>query len=34
MKKEHHQNIEKLIEMVKGECTCMLITSEKDTENL
>jgi|AntRauMFilla1563_2_1112583.scaffolds.fasta_scaffold07690_1 general stress protein 26 len=34
MKKEQNQNIEKLIEMVKGAHTCMLITNEKDTENL
>ena len=34
MKKEHDQNVEKLIEMVKGVRTCMLITNEKDAENL
>ncbi|MBA2613375.1 MAG: pyridoxamine 5'-phosphate oxidase family protein [Bacteroidetes bacterium] len=34
MKKEHDQNVEKLIEMVKGVHACMLITNEKDTENL
>ncbi|MBA3682447.1 MAG: pyridoxamine 5'-phosphate oxidase family protein [Bacteroidetes bacterium] len=34
MKKENDQNVEKLIEMIKGVRTCMLITSEKDAENL
>ena len=34
MKDEHSQNIEKLIEMVKDVRTCMLITHEKNAENL
>jgi len=34
MKQEHNQNIEKLIEMVKGVRSCMLITHEKNVENL
>jgi len=34
MKKDHDQNVEKLIEMAKGVRTCMLITNEKDAENL
>ncbi len=34
MTQEHNQNIEKFIEMVKDSKVCMLITSEKNTENL
>jgi len=34
MKQEHNQNIEKLIEMVKGVRVCMLITNEQNAENL
>lgn len=34
MKPEHNQNVEKLIEMVKDVRTCMLITNEKNAENL
>lgn len=34
MKQEHNQNVEKLIEMVKGVRVCMLITNEQNTENL
>jgi general stress protein 26 len=34
MKPEHNQNIEKLIEMVKDVRICMLITNEKNAENL
>ena len=34
MKPEKNQNIEKLIEMVKDSKVCMLITKEKNSENL
>lgn len=34
MKEVHNQNVEKLIEMVKDVRICMLITKEKDAENL
>lgn len=34
MKQEQNQNIEKLIEMVKDTRVCMLITNEKNAENL
>ena len=34
MKQKDNQNIEKLIEMVKGVRTCMLITNEKDAKNI
>lgn len=34
MKQEHNQNVKKLIEMVKGVRSCMLITKENNTENL
>ncbi|MCY7420145.1 MAG: pyridoxamine 5'-phosphate oxidase family protein [Chitinophagaceae bacterium] len=34
MKQETSQNVEKLIEMVKGVRVCMLITNEQNTENL
>lgn len=34
MKPEHNQKIEILIEMVKDSKVCMLITSEKNVENL
>lgn len=34
MKKELNQNVEKLIEMVKDVRICMLITNEKNAENL
>jgi general stress protein 26 len=34
MKQEQNQNIEKLIEMVKDARVCMLITIEKNAENL
>jgi len=34
MKNEHNQNVEKLIEMVKDVRICMLITNEKNAENL
>ena len=34
MKQEHNLNVEKLIEMVKDVRVCMLITNEKNTENL
>lgn len=34
MKKEHNQNVEKLIEMVKDVRICMLITNEKNGKNL
>lgn len=34
MKEEHNQNVEKFIEMVKDARTCMLITNEKNTENI
>jgi len=34
MIQEHNKNIEKLIEMVKGVSTCMLITNEKNDGNL
>ncbi|MBP2282437.1 general stress protein 26 [Flavobacterium sp. CG_23.5] len=34
MKPEHNQNVEKLIEMIKDVRTCMLITNEKNAENL
>ena len=34
MKTENNQDVEQLIEMVKGVRTCMLITNEKDAENL
>jgi len=34
MKSENNQNIEKLIEMVKESKVCMLITREKNDENL
>jgi len=34
MKPENNQNIEKLIEMVKESKVCMLITREKNDENL
>ncbi len=34
MIQEHNKNIEKLIEMVKGVSTCMLITNEKKDGNL
>jgi general stress protein 26 len=34
MNKEYNKNVEKLIEMVKDARTCMLITNEKNAENL
>jgi len=34
MKQEHNQNVEKLIEMIKDVRICMLITNEKNAENL
>jgi len=34
MKQEQNQNIEKFIEMVKGVRTCMLITNEKNADNI
>jgi general stress protein 26 len=34
MKQEENKNVEKLIEMVKDVRICMLITNEKNTENL
>jgi len=34
MKQEHNQNMEKFIEMVKDSKVCMLITNEKNGENL
>jgi general stress protein 26 len=34
MKQDHNQNVEKLIEMVKGVRVCMFITNEQNTENL
>lgn len=34
MKEEINQNVEKLIEMVKGVRVCMLITNERNAENL
>ena len=34
MKQEHNENIEKLIEMLKGVRACMLITNEKNTDNI
>ena len=34
MKQEHTQNVEKFIEMAKGVLTCMLITNEKNAENI
>jgi len=34
MKPEHNENIEKLIEMVKDSKVCMLITNDKNEENL
>jgi hypothetical protein len=34
MKKMENENIEKFIEMVKDSRVCMLITSEKNAENL
>ena len=34
MKQEQNQNIEKLIEMVKDVRVCMLLTIEKNAENL
>jgi len=34
MKPESNQNVEKLIEMVKDSKVCMLITNEKNDENL
>jgi general stress protein 26 len=34
MKQEINQNVEKLIEMVKGVRVCMLITNGQNTENL
>jgi general stress protein 26 len=34
MKPENNQKVEKLIEMVKDVRTCMLITNEKNVENL
>jgi len=34
MKQEHNQYVEKLVEMVKDVRVCMLITNEKNAENL
>ena len=34
MKEEINKNVEKLIEMVKGVRVCMLITNERNAENL
>jgi general stress protein 26 len=34
MKQEQNQNVEKLIEMVKDARICMLITNEKNSENV
>lgn len=34
MKEQINQNVEKLIEMVKGVRVCMLITNERNAENL
>jgi len=34
MKQDYNQNVEKLIEMVKGVRVCMFITNEQNTENL
>jgi len=34
MNDEYNQNVEKLVEMMKGVRVCMLITKEKDSENL
>lgn len=34
MNEDYNQNVEKLVEMMKGVRVCMLITKEKDSENL